>query len=72
MCEKQVYLDSIFTVTDPYGHDIKSNGFKTNIAFKFMLIIHNLITTNHRKEGKNEYDLMHTKYQKDHTKSEIS
>ena len=54
MCEKQVYLDSVFTVTDPYGQDIKLNGFKTNMAFKFMLILHNLITTNHRKEGKNE------------------
>ena len=31
----------------PYGHDIKLNGFKTSVALKFMIILQNLVTTNH-------------------------
>ena len=56
------YLDPVYTVPDPYGDDIKSNGFKTSIAFIFVLILQNLITTKHRKRGGNEYDRKLTEF----------
>ena len=49
-------LDPVYTVPDLYGHDIKLNGFKTSVAFKFMLMLQKLIKTNHRKRGRNECD----------------
>ena len=45
-----------YTVPDPYGHDIKLDSLKTSVAFKFMMILQNLIATNHRQSGKNKYD----------------
>ena len=45
-----------YTVPDPYGHDIKLDSVKTGEAFKFMIILQNLITTNHRQSGKKKYD----------------
>ena len=52
-------LDPVYTVPDPHGHDIKLNSFKTSVALKSILIIlQNLITTNHRTEsGKSKDDL---------------
>ena len=52
-----VLLDPVYTVPDPHGHDIKLNSFKKSVAVKFMIILHNLITTNHRKSGKSKDDL---------------
>ena len=32
-------------------------ALRTSVAFKFMIILQNLVTTNHNKEsGKNKYD----------------
>ena len=45
-------LDPVYTVPDPHGHDIKLNSFKTSVALKSMIILHNLITTNHKKSGR--------------------
>ena len=42
-------LDPFYTVPDPQGHDIKLNIIKTSVALKFMIILKNLTTTNHRK-----------------------
>ena len=42
-------LDPVYTVPDPQGHDIKLNAFNTSVALKFMTILQNLTTTNHRK-----------------------
>ncbi len=50
-------LDPVYTVPDPHGHDIKLNSFKTSVALKSMIILQNLITTNHRKSGKSKDDL---------------
>ena len=47
----------VHTVPDPHGHDIKLNSFKTSVALKSMIILQNLITTNHRKSGKSKDDL---------------
>ena len=44
--------DPVYTVPDPQGHDIKFNTFKTSLALKFMIILQNVTTTNHRKSGK--------------------
>ena len=44
-------LDPVNTVPDPYGYDFKLNGFKTSVAFKFMLMLQKLIKTNHKKRG---------------------
>ena len=43
-------------VPDPQGHDIKLNTFKTSVALKFIIILLNLTTTNHRKSGESKYD----------------
>ena len=45
-----------YTVPDPYGHDIKLDSLKKSVAFKFIMILQNLIATNHRQSGKNKYD----------------
>ncbi len=44
-------------VPDPHGHDIKLNSFKTSVALKSIIILQNLITTNHGKSGKSKDDL---------------
>ena len=44
--------DPVYTVPDPQGHRIKLNTFNTSLAPKFMIILQNVITTNHRKSGK--------------------
>ena len=44
-------------VPDPHGHNIKLNSFKTSVALKSMIILQNLITTNHRKSGKSKDNL---------------
>ena len=49
-------LDPVYTVPDPQGHDIKLNTFKTSVALKFIIILLNLTTTNHRKSGESKYD----------------
>ena len=49
-------LNPVYTVPDSYGHDIKLNGVKTSVAFKFMLMLQKLIQTNHRKGVGIEYD----------------
>ena len=49
-------LDPVYTVPDPQGHDIKLNTFKTSVALKFMIILQNLTTANHRKSGESKYD----------------
>ena len=51
-----VFLDPVYTVPDPQGHDIKFNTFKTSVALKFMIIVQNLTTTNHGKSGGSKYD----------------
>ena len=38
--------DPVYTVPD----------FKTSVALKFVIILQNLIKTNHRKSGKSKYD----------------
>ena len=49
-------LDPVYMVPDPNGHNIKLNSFKTIVALKSMIILQNLITTNHRKSGKSKDD----------------
>ena len=44
--------DPVYTVPDSQGHVIKLNTFNASLAFKFMIILQNVITTNHRKSGK--------------------
>ena len=56
------YLDPVYTVPDPYGRDIKLKSLKTSIAFKFMLMLHNLIPANHGKRSRNEYDRKLTEF----------
>ena len=48
-------LDPVYTVPDPSGRDMKLNSLKTSVALK-CIGLDNLITTNHRKSGKNKYD----------------
>ena len=48
-------LDPFYTVPDPQGHDIKLNIIKTSVALKFMIILKNLTTTNHRKSSESKY-----------------
>ena len=48
--------DSVYTVPDSHGHDIKLNSFKTSVALRFMIVLQNLITTNHRRSVKSKYD----------------
>ena len=31
-------LDPVYTVSDPHGHDIKLDSFKTSVAFKDIII----------------------------------
>ena len=47
-------FDPVYTVPNPHGHDIKLNSFKTSVALKSMIILHNLITTNHKKSGRSK------------------
>ena len=47
---------------DPQGHDINLNTFKTSVALKFMIILQNLTTTNHRKSGESKYDRKLTEF----------
>ena len=42
--------------TGLHGHDIKLDSLKTSAAFEFMIILENLMGTNHRQSGKNKYD----------------
>ena len=49
-------LDPVYTVPDAHGHDIILDSFQTNLALKFTIILQNLITTNHRKNGESKYD----------------
>ena len=53
--------DPVYTVPDPYGHDINLSSFKTSVALKFAIILQNLIKTSHRKSGKSKYDRKLTK-----------
>ena len=55
--QKLQLSDPVYTVPDPHAHDIKLNGFKTSVVPKSMIILQNLITTNHRKSGKSKDDL---------------
>ena len=50
-CSLRHIKDPVYTVRDPYGHDIKLNDFKTSVAFKFMLMLQKLLKNNHRKNG---------------------
>ena len=47
----------LHAVPDPHSHDIELNGFTTSVALKSMIILKNLITTNHRTSGKSKDDL---------------
>ena len=51
-----ILLDPVYTVPDPHGHDIKLNSFKTSLALRLMIVLQNLITTNHRRSVKSKYD----------------
>ena len=53
--------DPVYTVPDPPGHDIKLHTFKTSVALKFMIILHNLTTTIQRKISESKYDRKLTK-----------
>ena len=52
-------IETLFTryrirkVMDLQGHDIK---FRIGFALKFILILHNLTTGDHRKSGESKYD----------------
>ena len=50
-------LDPVYTVPDLLGHDIKFNSLKTSVTLKTMVILQNLITTNHRKSGRSKNNL---------------
>ena len=43
-------------VPDPHGNDIMLDSFETNVALQFTIILQNLITANHRKNGESKYD----------------
>ena len=51
-----MHVHLIYTVQDPYGDDMKLNSFKTIVGLKLMIILQNLITTDHRKSGKSKHD----------------
>ena len=51
-----LFLDLVYMVPDPHGHSIKLKSFKMNAAIKFPIILQNLITANHRKNGTGKYD----------------
>ena len=46
--------DPVHTVPDRYGHDIKLNSFKTNVALELMMRLDHLTRTNHRNIGKSK------------------
>ena len=48
------YSDYVHTGPDPCGHDINLNSFKTGVALKFVIILLNLLKTNHRKSGESK------------------
>ena len=50
------HSDYVHTGPDPCGHDINLNNFKTSVALKFVIILLNLLKTNHRKSGESNYD----------------
>ena len=50
------HSDSVYTVPDPHGHDIKLDSLKTSAAVKEMIALQNWTTTNRRKSGKSKYD----------------
>ena len=47
---------SLNFIIRPHVHDIELDSLNTSVAFRFMIILQNLITTNHRESGKNKYD----------------
>ena len=47
-------LDPVYTVPDPYGHDINLSSFKTSVALKFVIVLQNLIKT-YWRSGKSKY-----------------
>ena len=49
------------TVSDPQGHDIKLNTFKTSVDLKFITTLQNLTTTNQRERGESKYGRKMTK-----------
>ena len=51
--------DPVYTVPDPQGHNIKLNTFRTSVALKFTLILHNSSIANHRKSVESKYDRKH-------------
>ena len=51
-----VILDPVHTGPDPYGHHINLTSFKTSMTLKFVIILQNLIKTDHRKSGKSKCD----------------
>ena len=50
------FLDPVYMVLDPEGHDIKLNTFKTSVALKFMITLQYFTITNQRKSGRSKYD----------------
>ena len=52
----QFSVDSVYTVPDSHGHDIKLDSLKTSAALKKMIALQNWITTNRRKSGNSKYD----------------
>ena len=50
------FLDLVYTVPDPHGHDIIINSFWTIVALKFTIILQNLVTGDHRKNDESKYD----------------
>ena len=48
-------LHRVYTAPHLHGHDIKLDSLKTSVAFKFMIILQNLIGSNHRESDKNKY-----------------
>ena len=52
-------IDPVYTLPDPYGHDINFNSFKTRVDFQLKMILQNLIKTSHRKGGWSKYDRKH-------------
>ena len=51
------FSDLVYTVPDPLGRDIKFNSFETSVDLKSMIILQNLITTNHRKSWRSKNNL---------------
>ena len=49
-------MDPVYTVVDPHGHDIKLNSFKTSVALRFMVVLQNLKSNNHRSSVMTKYD----------------